>query len=1470
MAFDQATRNRLARFVSDVRSLLTEEFTRQFQHEYGLDPASGEITVIEKLTALDDARRETAQILRETLEYYLAGKPTVAKARQETLERILREQAFTVLNRLCALRMAEARGFILEAVAQGYRSKGFQLYARLAGSALSETSEAYRVYLFSLFDELSIELPPLFDRFNPQGRLFPREVALLRLLELLNDPELEALWAEDETIGWIYQYFNSKEERQAMRAESSAPRNSRELAVRNQFFTPRYVVEFLTDNTLGRIWYEMTKGQTTLTETCRYLVRRPDEVFLSPAATRGGEKAQDWASEAADWLRNGSTESFSSFNESDESRRRLIQMAAVVDGYQRYPTPQDNQPWDLERLYQSLQSQEDWSGARTQDLLDALFYLYRADYWSGGELLSSNREARQTLARLGNEIRRRFLESRGDDLSQESLLRAPVLTPDRTLKDPRELKMLDPACGSMHFGLYSFDLFEQIYIEAWDLEERLGPDALRRLADLEPLHQAYPDRDAFLRDVPRLIIERNIHGIDIDPRAAQIAGLSLWLRAQKSWQAQGLKLGERPRICKSNIVCAEPMPGDRGMLEEFLGTLKEEHLEVLLRNAILAPAGEKLRGTRAMADALAKLVRKVWQEMELAGEAGSLLKIEETLRDAIAAARKESKEKTPLFRVLEFGMEAGEQDQAGLGDDFWVQAEALVLGALQSYAEQAASGNSFRWRLFADDAVQGFALIDLCLKSYDVILMNPPYGSAAEATKPLLSQKYPSSWIEIYICFCEQALNLCSSNGLIGALTSRTWMYLKKFYNFRYRIISKKSLVFLLDLGSGVLDDAAVETSAWVFQVMQNQVSWPMFFDLENFQKKDEYLKTILESYSLGNRSGDLYIPNPISFLQNENISITYDQETSFGKTFIHGSSLYDAKPGLSTHDDFRFARLRWEIPINEIDQRWVCGIYGNQGTKYYADHTMVINWHNKGAEMKSFISMHYGSYSRGIRNESIFFAPGLTYQYTGNTFRVQVLPKGAIITMAGQGLYPKKGIDPFFLLGLLNSSHATRSLKKINPGRFFQASYVHSLRFSREWQTEQKNISHLARRAFHLQQKLLSQDETSPIFCVKNFRTSSNVQEVENLKLQLNEVFDNLEFNTAKLFGDEIEKKEEVLAGENEENDSKWSIHCDMSLIIGLIFGRWDARYAIGEKTPAKISDPFSALPACSPGMLLNNSGLPMQPLELPFDYPLRVSWGGILVDDESHYGDIVARTRDAIHSIWEKQSEIVEQKTCDFLGVETLRDYLCETSGFFSDHLKRYSKGRRQAPIYWPLSTPSGSYTLWLYYHRLSDQTLFSCVNDFVDPKLQQVVAEAARLRQKTGRSAADEKRMERLSDLERELKDFRSELLRAAAFWKPNLNDGVEITAAPLWKLFQHKPWQKRLKETWGKLEAGDYDWAHLAYSIWPERVREKCKSDKSLAIAHDLEHLYVESKTSAKKKVGRKKIEGPEMEGFFDED
>ena len=137
MAFDQSTRNRLQKFVSEVRSILTEEFTRQIQASYGLDPKNGTIAELNTLDFLDNQGRQTAVILRETLAHYvtaLSGKSEEERTKQ-ALDRVIREQAFTVLNRLGALRMAEARGFLIESIAKGFSSKGFQLYKNLAGTA---------------------------------------------------------------------------------------------------------------------------------------------------------------------------------------------------------------------------------------------------------------------------------------------------------------------------------------------------------------------------------------------------------------------------------------------------------------------------------------------------------------------------------------------------------------------------------------------------------------------------------------------------------------------------------------------------------------------------------------------------------------------------------------------------------------------------------------------------------------------------------------------------------------------------------------------------------------------------------------------------------------------------------------------------------------------------------------------------------------------------------------------------------------------------------------------------------------------------------------------------------------------------------------------------------------------------------------------------------------------------------------
>ncbi|MAE92615.1 MAG: SAM-dependent methyltransferase [Pelagibaca sp.] len=676
MAFDQSTRNRLQKFVSNARAILGEEFTRQLQATYGLDPKQGTVAAIDSLTHLDNRQRQTAHLLRETLVHYLATTPGKGEKdrTKQVLDRIVREQAFTVLNRLAALRMAEARGFLLESIAKAHSSKGFQLYRQLSGTAHGETGDAYRNYLVSLFDEFSLDLAVLFDRHSAQGRLFPRETALLELLAEINHHEIEHLWAEDETIGWIYQYFNSQEERKKMRAESQAPRNSRELAVRNQFFTPRYVVEFLTDNTLGRIWYEMTQGNTALVDSCRYLVRRPTEIFLKP-----GETAP--------------------------------------------------------------------------------------------EIEASDSEA----------------------LSQEELLKQPVYIPHRPLKDPRSIRMLDPACGSMHFGLYAFDLFERIYLEAWQLEQQLGPDAFTREAGQQALQSTFDSLEAIKQQIPKLIIEHNIHGVDIDPRAVQIAGLSLWQRAQRAWHQQGIKPQQRPTIVKSNIVCAEPMPGENALLQEFTSKLNPP--------------------------VLGQLLEVIFDKMQLAGEAGTLLKIEEEIQTAIHEAREQWLKQSGSNSVGD--MFQAELDaatpQAKLGFDlrgiddatFWDDAEQRILQALSDYAEQAES-NSDQKRLFAEDAAKGFAFIDLCRKRFDVVAMNPPFSETVGQLQSYLKNNYPNNWTNTYASFIERSSEL--SIGQFGFICPQALLAGYRMAKLREFLVASRKLQIYSELGNKIFEDMGLST----------------------------------------------------------------------------------------------------------------------------------------------------------------------------------------------------------------------------------------------------------------------------------------------------------------------------------------------------------------------------------------------------------------------------------------------------------------------------------------------------------------------------------------------------------------------------------------------------------------------------------------------------------------------------------
>src|SRR5438034_5036462 len=186
--------------------------------------------------------------------------------------------------------MLETRGLVRQSLLRGSDSNGFKVWLTTPGNeadlrryeagslpldALGEgpRDTAYRHYLLHLCGEMGAQIRILFDPDTLPSRLCPRPRALADLLALLYHLGLAAVWSEDETIGWIYQCFNAEELERAFREVrlSGKKFEAADIPAVTQLFTPRWVVRFLVENTLGRLWLQMHPG-SRLTEQLEYLV----------------------------------------------------------------------------------------------------------------------------------------------------------------------------------------------------------------------------------------------------------------------------------------------------------------------------------------------------------------------------------------------------------------------------------------------------------------------------------------------------------------------------------------------------------------------------------------------------------------------------------------------------------------------------------------------------------------------------------------------------------------------------------------------------------------------------------------------------------------------------------------------------------------------------------------------------------------------------------------------------------------------------------------------------------------------------------------------------------------------------------------------------------------------------------------------------------------------------------------------
>ena len=1300
---DKELRNTLRNTVTKCRKLLEDAVGELLEGQFGIH-RNGQVEDAGQLKHLAAGDQDYRS---QVLAHYEHIKATGFKP-ADAMGQLIREVSFTHLNRLCAYKLMEKRGLIRESVSRGLKSQGvsFHLADHPEDEKLWDGGQqdvAYRHFLEAIGARFADEIPILFSPHDPANRLFPPQRVLDDVLELLNAEALKDIWTEDETIGWIYQYFTPKELRDQARKESAAPRNSYELAFRNQFFTPRYVVHFLGDNTLGRIWYEMMQGRTRLVEKCEYMVRRPNEV----------------------WLKEG----------------------------EEQPTQEP--------------------GTRNQEL------------------------------------------------SQEDILRQSVNIPFRPKKDPRDIKLLDPAEGSGHFLLYGFDLMEVIYLEAWD-----DPDLGKRLkADFQSL-------EAYKRQIPELILRHNLHGIDIDLRAVQIAALALWLRAQRAWQEMGIPVGHRPRITRSNLVCAEPMPGETDLLEEFVATLQPR--------------------------LLGQLVRVIFEKMKLAGEAGSLLKIEEELRDTIDAAKKQWQEgpRAEQMELLSGPAKLKQEelvfDLAGVTDEqFWAEAEERVLTALSDYATMASRQPGFLRRLFADDAARGFAFVDICRKRFDVVLMNPPFGLSPESLYKYLTTNYPDSFIDLLAAFMRRGIEL-APEGLVGAITSRACLYTKTLVDWRSSVLTGR-MSTLADLGMGVLDAAMVRAAAYVLESGRSD-SEGIFIDCRKEEDKAPALAAAIASVRQNLRHSSIYIRRASIFRSIPQQRVLYALSPNFWSRLTALESFEPkygtVRAGLTTYDDERFLRLLWEVNPDQIGigKKWVPISKGGYFGTIYADIHLVVNWENDGAEVGEHNRLKYGTDAQSRRGSTYYLRPALTYSRRTDYYSARALPENCFFSDKGPAILPSGDTSPLYLLGIFNSSLFRALVHCQSQGGCFETGVLKQLPWTEASGPIRQEIERLALAAWKAKAFLFSTIEGTAGFVspIRECARGTCKELISEMQFVISKIEQEIRTATARI-SELTEQAWGLVIAEYEEFDVFQDDHAVKELeayalrqadivggitsySLGCVLGRWDVSCVNGQKKLPIQKSPFEPLPSCPPGMLQDSAGSPARPHDIDTEYPILIDWDGILVDDSEHEDDIVRRVREVLAVIWKDRAEAIEQDACEILGVKELRDYFRKSGngGFWMDHVKRYSKSRRKAPIYWLLQSAGKNYSLWIYYHRLDKDILFKALVKYVEPKLKLERDHVEQYRNEllaagsAGRSAKSlERRLADQEDLLSDLQDFHDKLRRAANLrLEPDLNDGVVLNIAPLWELV---PW-KEAKSYWDELIAGEYEWSSIGKQLRAKGIVE----------------------------------------------
>ncbi|WP_342544882.1 BREX-1 system adenine-specific DNA-methyltransferase PglX [Lysinibacillus sp. FSL K6-4013] len=678
-----------------------------------------------------------------------------------------------------------------------------------------------------------------------------------------------------------------------------------------------------------------------------------------------------------------------------------------------------------------------------------------------------------------------FIKHQEEDFHEKI---APYVNKELRVED---IKLLDPAMGSGHILVYAFEVFHQIYEKC-----------------------AYPERD-----IPRLIIENNLYGLDIDDRAYQLAAFAVVMKAA-SYSRRFLRSIEREGI-RLNLASIQ----------------ETNHVS----DDVIAYIAQEEKGERY------KQVKAFFDQYENAKTYGSLINITE--------------------RNLKFVEERLEHIQNHPVEDlFFAEQHDTAKETLPSLIQQTKIMRNKYDVVVTNPPYMGNRNMNTILITF--INNNYP-DSKGDLFSAFMEVEHFMHQSSIYACINQNSWMFLSSyeklrKKIIDSKLIDNMIHLgpRAFEEISGEVVQSTTFIlrnYTLKAINGRYLRLVEEKNPILKQ-----------------QKAIDYIQSNREIYSINQTKFNSIPSYIIGYWVTENIEKVFSKGNKLG-------DIAAPRQGVKTLDNDRFLKFWFEVPYHKIgfnitslnealDKKYKWFPYNKGGTymKWYGNNEYVVNWENDGQEMKEFAIKKYNSITRTITNISYFFKKGITWSaLTSGGISLRLFDEGFIFDSKGSSMFFEDDNTRLYVLAFLNSNVAKRLLEILSPTLDFNVGPISNLPII---PLDNPDLLSLTQQNVKIAEENWNDSEVSWDF------TNHPLLKYKENATKLNEAYINWSLHAENRFNQQLSNEEQInkiliscyqlekevnykvdtteiaLKTANKENDAK----SFLSYFIGVITGRY------------------------------------------------------------------------------------------------------------------------------------------------------------------------------------------------------------------------------------------------------------------------------------------------------------------------